>query len=197
MQSFMFLPRSVPSVLQEFLGERTTALDTAMALGTGIFFPILLALLFPSDWTAMKAWQKILFSVTACDIAAGAVANTSPGTERYYYSKSAAIRHIFVSIHFLHLAGVGFPLGFSEVWAFLAQTYGLMLVSAVAVLNAGRAQRQVALASLTFVLPLLFTLDCGKEILRPVATVFVIKLVLSFSVEHQRPVPFEDVIVQE
>jgi len=199
MASFFFRSFSVPTFMHEFLGERTTVFDTVMAFGTGILFPVLLSLLFPSDWASMETWKCILFSVTCSDIAAGAVANASTGTEQYHYSKSLATRHIFVFIHFLHLAGVGFPLsaGSSEVFPFLAKTYGLMLMSAVLVLNAGRAQRQVALASLTFVLPFLFTIDCGKEILRPVAAVFVIKLVFSYSVEHQRPVPFEEPIKNE
>eukprot|EP00121_Abeoforma_whisleri_P011624 Awhi_evm1s10727 len=192
--SFFYQPRTVPSFLQEFLGERTTVIDTILALGSALLFPFILSLLYPSDWASMTGWKFMLFCCAAGDIAAGAIGNTSPGTEEVHYRKSLASRHIFVFIHFIHLIGVGYPLiDALGVFEFLLITYGFMVVAAIAVLNAGRAQRPVSLMAIMIIIPFLCTVDCGREILRPVAMIFVLKLVLSYSVDHQRPVSFESI----
>ena len=188
MTSFLSRSRAVPAWMHEFLGERTTYADCSLALVFGFAFPVILALVFPSDFAVMGGWRRVLFCVSAADIAAGAVANTSPGTEAHHYGKSLAFRHVFVTIHFLHLIGVGYPLADAPgVFEFLVKTYGLTLMSAVVVLNAGRVQRPVAMAALTVAVPLLLVGDCGRDILRPIALVFVMKLVLSYSVAHQQP----------
>jgi len=180
--------RVVPGPMQEFLGERTTYADSGLALGAGIVFLGVLALAFPGDFAAMGGWRCGLFCVAAGDIAAGAIGNTSPGTEAFHYGKSLASRHAFVAIHFLHLLGVGYPLaGTSGVVGYLAKTYGVTMATSVLVLNAGRLQRPVAMAVLTVAVPLLLTVDCGREILRPIALIFVMKLALAFSVAHQKP----------
>lgn len=189
MTSFLSRPRVVPGPLHEFLGERTTYADCGLALVSGFAFPGILSLAFPSDFAAMSGWGRSLFCVAAGDIAAGSVGNTSPGTEAFHYGKSLVSRHVFVAIHFLHLFGIGYPLAAegAGVVEFLAKTYGLTMAASVAVLNAGRLQRPLAMTAVTACVPFFWGADCGREILRPIALVFNLKLALSFSVAHQQP----------
>merc|ERR1712150_230704 len=84
----------------------------------------------------------------------------------------------------LHAAGVAFSFPDAGAHQYMAKVYGHMLVLAIAVLNTGPLQRVVALAALSFGGPVVLTWQCDNKILQPIAIVFLMKLVLAFSVIH-------------
>lgn len=132
-------------------------------------------------------WRAALALVLVLDIAAGCVANFTPSTNNFYAARPRN-RWIFIAIH-VHVVIVALLVG-SGLGA--AVTVWVYTIAAAAVVNllAGRAAQ-------TFVGGLLLAAGLAGLPLLPgltppmtaVSTLFMLKVLFSFAVDHYRAVP--------
>ncbi len=170
---------AIPSPLHDVLGERQSRLAIALIAGAAAVAVLTVA----PALAEVELWRGILAALLIADIAAGAVANLTSGTNDYY---SARPRHrwVFIAVH-IHLPLVALLLDLPLVPALLA--WGATIVAAVIVntLHGHLEQRVVAgtlLAAIVCALPLL---PEQRPALLIVSALFAAKVAYSFAVDHR------------
>ena len=123
----------VPSALHDVLGQRQTALSLAAVgaalVGAGVVFAVL-----QDAHADLAVWRRVLAFLLFLDLAAGAVANVTAGTNAHY-AQRARRRWVFIAVH-IHLPVfallMGLPLApYLMIWAYVIATVsGLTLAFA-------------------------------------------------------------------
>lgn len=166
--------------MHDVLGQRQTGLAlTAVAaalVGATVVFAAL-----QEGLSHVAIWRRALAFLLFLDIAAGAVANFTAGTNTHY-AQSARRRWVFIAVH-LHLPVFALLMGF--VVAPYLLLWACVIVS-VCGLNLGFAQpQQRVLAALVTVLGIMTLPLLGLAPLGEVAAaLFIIKLCYAFAVDH-------------
>lgn len=172
----------IPSLLHEVLGERQSLGGLAIVALVSVALAVLW-LPAIGDMADLALWRRVLAGLLLLDIAAGAAANLTAGTNDFY-ARRPAHRWGFIAIH-VHLpalaALLALPLApYALVWGF---TIGAAIV--VNLLNGHALQRLVAGGFLCLgltVLPLLPLEGLGMA----ASALFLFKVVYAFGVDHQR-----------
>ena len=171
-------PRPMPGSLKETLGtEQSLATLAAIAA-----LPLLGVALYGRTLVGgeVALWRQIVAGLIALDIAAGAVANLTSGTNAYYAARPRA-RWVFIAIH-LHLPLVALALGWAmgpilAIWA-----YTLAATSVVVALG----QRRVVGGGLFLGGLIALPLAAMPAEAMALSALFLFKLVYSFGVDHDR-----------
>lgn len=167
----------MPKLFHEAFGEWQTrtslaAIALAVALSATVWLPLV---------SAASTWRIVIVALLLLDIAAGAVANFSQGTNDYYKARPFS-RWVFVAIH-LHILAIGWLLDdpitpYFAVWAFTIAT-------AVIVNLLAGSQKQTLVAGCSVCLgiiasPLLSMSELGQA----ASLLFLFKVTYSFGVDH-------------
>lgn len=182
-------PLTMPSAVHETLGQTQTP-ASLLAVVAAILAAALLWWWLPGPATVepLPFWRQALAFVLFLDIAAGAVANLTTGTDRFYATRPRH-RWVFIAIH-LHLPAVGWLLaapmaGYWAVWA--------LTITGAIVVNLLRGNRlQPVMAGLVLCLGILLMPVLGHLLdLDPlgqtVSLLFLFKVTYSFAVSHHAP----------
>lgn len=174
----------VPKMLHDVLGEETTLLNILLIALLTVF--IMAALLLRSSETFADAglFKGGIAFLLIADIIAGAIANFTKGTNDFY-ARRPLNRWIFIAIHVQPLL-LGWLLNSSLLEAFVIWT--TVIVSAIITnLLSGRPyQRVVGAFFMGIGVFLVLVLTQNDAIVLLTANLFfVIKVVFSFSVNHE------------
>lgn len=175
----------IPSALHEVLGEHQSIAALGAIAASGLGFALLWG---PGilQGAEVAFWRRALAFLLLIDIAAGAVANLSAGTNAFYAQRPRH-RWGFILLH-VHLplfgALLGLPLGpFVAVWA-----YTICAAVVLTLLISHPSQRILAGGLLVFGLGALPVL-LPDPLSLAVSALFLFKVAYSFAVDHQRVLP--------
>ena len=166
--------------MHDVLGQRQTALSLA-AIGAALVGASVTFVALQGAQADLAFWRRVLAFLLFLDLAAGAVANFTAGTNAHY-AQSARRRWLFIAVH-IHLPVfamlMGLPLApYLMIWA-----YVIVTVSGLTLAFAHSAQR--VLAALVTVLGLMALPLLGLAPLGAVAaSLFIVKLCYAFAVNH-------------
>lgn len=179
---FLMTPLSIPSALHDVLGERQSRLAIALIAGAAVVAVLTVA----PALAEVELWRGIIAALLIADIAAGAVANLTSGTNDYYAARPRH-RWVFIAVH-VHLPLVALLLDLPLVPALLA--WGATIVAAVIVntLHRRNEQRVVAGALLAMIACALPLLPDQQPVLLIVSALFAAKVAYSFAVDHRAEV---------
>lgn len=170
----------IHSALHDVLGRRQSVLALS-AVGAALVGAAVVFAALQGAHADIAIWRRALAFFLLLDLAAGAVANFTTGTNAHY-AQSAKRRWVFVTVH-IHLPVfavlMGLPLPpYLILWAFvIVAVSGLTLVFA-------RPEQRV-LAALVTVLGLMAVPLLGLAPLGAVAAaLFIVKLCYAFAVNH-------------
>jgi len=171
----------VPQLLHDVLGERARRLDLAVIVFAGVLVDGLFAQ--QMDFSGIAGWRVVLAIALVADIAAGAVANLTQGTNDYYVERPAhRWGFLAIHVHVLVLAwAVQAPLSQAvALWAFT------ILSASVVNLQLNRpSQASVAGTLVTIgVAGVLLWQPGGPPAVLLVYVLFLFKVVFSFAVDH-------------
>lgn len=174
---------AIPPALRDILGRRQRPWELGALFGITLCCTTLLALADPSLWQPLAWWQRTLAVLLVLDIVAGCLANFTSGTNDHY-AASARRRVVFLVIH-LHLLLLHWALHQPLVPAIGVWLYAV--AGAAVVSNIKDRELQLFTGAGLLVAALAWTpLLKLPAALLAVHLLFVMKLVLSFAVDHNR-----------
>ena len=178
----MTRPIRVPRFLQELHGKETTRFDLVLTYLVAIGTVIVIVLRPGARPVATLWWEIAIVAIIGGDLAGGAVANFTPGTDRYYAGRPR-LRLLFLALHVIHPAILSFIIGGPpEVWIAIP---AFTLVSAF-VVNSLPRERQPTVAAVLTVAGIMICFSWF--VIAPPALwfgpLFLVKLVLGFSVRR-------------
>lgn len=171
---------AIPSPLHDVFGTRQSPASLAL-----IFLAVPLAVLavWPTLLT-IELWRAALAAVLVADIAAGAVANLTRGTNDHY-SASARRRVVFLAVH-VHLPVVALLLELPLLPALVAWAMTIIAGTIVVLPQTSMLQRPVAGVAIVVVLSVTMLFVDTSTVLLFITALFALKVVLSFAVDHSR-----------
>lgn len=172
---------AIPRFLHDLFGERQSPAGLAATLAIGLAVPIAL-IAFDSALFAVAPWRAVLAFLLLVDIAGGSVGNFTAGTNTYYAARPG-LRWVFLALHVQILV---------LAWLLAAPLWPAVAVWAVAVGSAsavnamaGRdGQRLLGAVLLAGGLVVVSLLPGLAPALRAISSLFVVKLVYGFAVDH-------------
>lgn len=167
--------------LRELFGERQTARDL---ITIAAVMPLAVAAVWPS-LLDVPLWRAALAAILVADIAAGAVANLTAGTNAHY-AASGRRRALFIAVH-VHLPLVALLLDL-PLWPAVA-AWAMTIIAAVIVERSKTSQRVTAGALLVAILAITALVPGASAQLLFVAALFAFKVAYAFAVDHDRPSP--------
>lgn len=173
----------IPTPLHDVFGARQRPLAIVLITLAAVGVPFALALAQPHVLSAVAPWRVALAALLVADIAAGAVANLTAGTNDHYAARPAS-RWVFIAVH-LHLPAVALLLDLPLVptlivWA--ATIAGAVIVN---LLRAHPEQRVIAGAFFVAIATAAVLLTDARA-LTVVGILFAFKVVYAFAVDHTR-----------
>lgn len=183
MPSFTTSSLPMPKALHEAFGERQQPLHLAFILGFGGAVCAFAFSLYPETFAEISFWKSVLALVILFDIAAGCVANFTPGTNSYYATRPGH-RWAFIAMH-VHLPLFALLLG-EPIAATLALWFYTIMVASVVNLQRNSGNQRVVAATLVLV-GLLVVLFGGvfTPLVALTGMLFLIKVAYAFAVDHQ------------
>lgn len=171
----------VPQILHDVLGERTRRGDVALILLGGAIVAGLFV--YQVEQVGLPWWRYLVAIALVADIAAGAVANLTQGTNDYYAERPGH-RWAFIAIH-VHVLVLAWALQMPLAQAAALWAY---TISAAIIVNLqfGSAS-QLPLAGLLVTVGaagVLLWQPSGPAALSLVYLLFLFKVVFSFAVDH-------------
>ncbi len=165
---------AVPPALHDVLGQRqTTGGVLAIAFAAGVF-----VLIWGEAVLGEMGWRNWLAFVLAVDIAAGAVANFTRGTNDFY-ARRPERRWVFIAVH-VHLPVIGLLLGW-EMGPVLAVWLGTIACAVLVNLTGNRA----VVGGFCLALGLLVLPQLGMDGLELcLSALFFLKVGYGFAVDH-------------
>lgn len=173
----------IPSALHEVLGRNQSLGGLASIALVTVLAGLIWALTALPEVSDLAVWRQLLAALLMLDIAAGAVANFTLGTNRFY-SERPAWRWGFIALH-VHLPAVGLLLDLPIAPLLLVWVYTLVGACLVNLCFARPWQPVVAGALLCIGLlgvPLLSL----SPWLTALSLLFMTKVLYAFSVNHYR-----------
>lgn len=168
----------IPSAMHDVFGERQSVASLTLIT---LAMPIAVIATLPA-LGAVEPWRAAIAALLIADIAAGAVANFTTGTNDHY-AASARRRRVFLAVH-VHLPAVALLLGLPLVPALVAWALTIAAGTIVVLLQHSPLQRPAAGFGLVVVIGLTAALAGSSPMLLFVTALFAIKVVLSFAVDH-------------
>jgi hypothetical protein len=169
----------VHKLLHELFGRETTRLDLFAILIGSIALTIAVQIrCLDSELSVMK---KMLLAFLTLDIGGGVIANFTEGTNNYY-SESLKRRYLFILVHVLQpliLAWI-FPKSILTISVFTL--YTLINALIITSIKKNTTQRIIAITMLLIGILLTYFFSFSNPMLQLISIVFLIKLILAFSV---------------
>ena len=172
---------NLPRIFHELHGQKTRLSTLILVYLAGVAVAgLVISQILPEK---LPIWKICLVGILYVDMGGGVVANLSTSTNQFYQAKPC-LRIGFLLLHFLH-PGL-FILAFPIAWSYFIVTGGLTLLSALLVNAFKDAEFQQNLAAtLTLVgIAVSFFFEVPMNILYSFAPLFMIKLILGFSVRR-------------
>lgn len=168
--------------LHDVFGEQQSIFEFTSIIIFGVVATTILFWLHNDFLTQIKLCKLILAMVFILDIAAGCIANFTRSTNNFY-SQRPKHRWIFISIHF-HIIIVAYALGVDIVNALYI--WGYTIISAVIVNSFKTSQFQIFIGGLLLSCGVTFglLLPDTHPIMAVVQSLFMLKVIFSFSVDH-------------
>ena len=171
----------IPKYLHELHGEYT---DIFTLIGTYLASIIsgILVLIFTCD-LGLAVWKSILLFVLYGDIAGGAISNFSSSTKEYYRSNKR-LRLPFILMHLIHpaLFILLFP-DFADYYIYVG-LFSILACLIVTRINIIEIQLTTALILLLLGISFSFFFKTQVNFLFSFAPIFMIKLIIGFSVDR-------------
>ena len=171
---------AIPRVLHGVFGTQQSRVSLSLIL---LAMPFAVAAVWPTLLT-VEPWRGILAALLVADIAAGAVANVTRGTNGHYAS-SARRKAVFLTVH-VHLPIVALLLSLAMRPALVAWALTIIAGTVVVLLRSSTLQRPVAAVGIIVILSITVLIAETSTPLLFIASLFAIKVVLSFAVDHSR-----------
>lgn len=171
---------SIPSSLHDVLGERQSVASLALIL---LAMPLAVVAVLPA-LLAVEPWRAVIAALLVADIAAGAVANVTRGTNEHY-AASARRRAVFLAVH-VHLPAVALLLDLPLVPALVGWVLTIVGGTIVVLMQRSTIQRPAAAAAVIVILSAVTITPETTVPLLFVIAMFAMKVVFSFAVDHSR-----------
>jgi hypothetical protein len=170
----------IPKFLHELHGEKTRLSNLIIVYLSGVLAASVIFYTFFRSGTEL--WKVLLITLLYLDIAGGVVANFSSSTIRYYSDKGV-LRVYFLLTHLLHPAL--FIVAFHANWLYFTFTglYTIAVSLFVNSLKEGEMQKNLATLFVTSGILISFFFKVPNYILYSFAPLFMIKLILGFSIK--------------
>lgn len=173
---------AIPAPLHDVFGDRQSPASLALIV---LAMPLAVIAVWPAlSLLSVELWRAALAAVLVADIAAGAVANVTRGTNDHY-AASARRRTVFLAVH-VHLPVVALLLDLPLLPALVAWALTIIAATLVVLLGQSTLQRPVAVVGVIAVLSVTALFSETSTVLLLVTGLFAIKVVLSFAVDHNR-----------
>jgi len=172
----------IPAFLHDVLGDSQSAGALALIAAFGTAVPALLFAMQPDLFSAIPLWRSALAILLIVDIAAGCIANFTPGTSAFYAARPLN-RWIFIAIH-VHIIAVALLLGTGITEAIAVWTYAMAGTVCVNALAGNRLQPVTGGFVLAAGLTGTTLWGTGSPALLVVMQLFLLKLVYAFAVDH-------------
>jgi hypothetical protein len=172
--------------LKEWLGENPTWGDIGFIFGGAFLATGLLIDGYSDELRQLPLWRSILFVVVAFDIIGGAIANFSVSTDRYY-SQNRKKRWLFFAEHMVHFLLLYLAIGGNiRFWVFI---FAYTMVGGIIVdqIRERRIQEMAAPVFVTVGCLLFYGFDLLIPFMEWFPAVFMIKIILGFSVRRAKP----------
>ena len=174
----------IPSSFREVLGESQRPWQLIAVLGVGAVAAVVIAMAAPAAWSDLPWWRRAIAFLLVLDIVAGCLANFTCGTNAHY-AASAKRRWVFLAIH-VHVLVLAWALH-ESLWPALA-VWAYTLAGASIVNRMDHHDSQLFTAGAWMALGLVVGIVAGAGLvpapLLAVYLLFLMKLVLSFAVDH-------------
>lgn len=173
---------SMPSWLHEALGKEQSAFSLVAIFGFGVL-ATLAVVMADASLRTLVPWRLLLAALLIFDIAAGCVANFTPGTNHYYAQRPRG-RWLFIAVH-IHLPAVAVLAGWPMVPTLAIWAWTIAAAALVNAMRGHRLQAMVAglsIASGLAVVPIIAATSPGLLIVGPL---FLLKVAYAFAVDHQ------------
>jgi hypothetical protein len=173
----------IPAPLHDVFGARQRPLAIALIVIAAAGVPLSLGLVEPHLMTDVAGWRVALAALLVADIAAGAVANLTTGTNDHYAARPAA-RWVFIAVH-LHLPAVALLLDLPLVPALVV---GAATIAGAVTVNLvrGHPEHRVIAGTFFVAIAAAAVLLTGDRALALVGILFAFKVVYAFAVDHAR-----------
>lgn len=171
---------SIPSSLHDVLGERQSVASLALIV---LAMPLAVLAVLPA-LLAVEPWRAVIAALLVADIAAGAVANVTRGTNEHY-AASGRRRAVFLAVH-VHLPLVAVLLELPLGPALMGWALTIVAGTIVVLMKQSTIQRPVAAAAVVVILSAVTIVPETTVPLLFITALFAIKVVFSFAVDHSR-----------
>ncbi|WP_350350727.1 hypothetical protein ABS642_15010 [Microbacterium sp. A8/3-1] len=174
----------MPKVFHEILGRAQTPADLMVIAAAAIGLGVAIGIAGGETLAAVPLWRAVLAGLLIVDIAAGCVANFTPGTDQHYATRPIS-RWVFIAVHW-HLVAIGALLGVAVVPLLLVTVYVLLSAAVVNLLHGSRSQVGIggALMAIGIVGVVIWMPASAPLFLVATAALFVVKVVFAFGVAH-------------
>lgn len=177
----------VPKFFHDILGEETQPIALGLILSVTALVMGYLTMSEGNIFISAGLFKGLLGFILLADIIAGTVANFSAGTNDFYARRSKN-RWAFIAVHIQPLL-IAWLLGFSVTHAALLWIFVILSAVIVNALMGKAHQRIVAGALMSLGVFIALNLYGAESMSMQVMAVFyVIKVVFSFGVDHERGV---------
>ena len=170
----------IPALLHDVFGERQSPASLALIL---LSMPLAVLAVWPA-LSALELWRALLAALLVADIAAGAVANVTRGTNDHY-AASARRRTIFLAVH-VHLPVVALLMRLPLIPALVAWALTIIAGTIIVLPPLSAVQRPASATAVIAILSITTLFSDTTTALLFVTALFAIKVVLSFAVDHSR-----------
>lgn len=172
---------TVPAALHDVFGERTRRIDLALILVAGGLVGTLFVM--QTSFAGLAWWRVALALALVVDIAAGAIANLTRGTNDYYVQRPLH-RWGFIAIH-VHVLVLSWALGAPLAQAIAVWAFTIGSASVVNLLLGHESQSSIAglLVTSGTAVTLMWEPSAPAPLLL-VYLLFLFKVVFSFAVDH-------------
>lgn len=169
---------------REFLGENPTKKDKTTIFSVSFLLLAVIGYSNLSELSNIPIWKVILFLIMAFDIIAGAIGNFTKSSQKWYRNKPKK-RVLFYFEHFIHIGLLVLAVG--HAW----YCFSLLAFTIVAGLFVNYTdvlkQQEINAASVILVgLVLFYVVFPPPQILVWLPSIFLLKLVMGFSVRRER-----------
>ncbi len=172
----------IPKIFQELHGEATTLSNILIIYFTGLVAAAIFS--YQLIGQPLETWKIILFGIIIFDVAGGVVSNLSTSTNIFYHKAPNSKRVFFLLLHVLHTLGLFIV--FPECLGFLV-FLTLYTISSALIVNwvtNSEYQQNLAAALLVLGISIIMFFKMDVLVLYMVAPMFMIKLMLGFSVKR-------------